>query len=724
MKNKFKILKGFLATASLYGSLISSFNVEATSILTTGNNVSLSSGAGLIGGLFTNGATIQIVANLPGLTPKISADKANAQIDGINTLVSGLIFGGVEVSQNTQIGPLNATIGLNPNFGPLKFIADNATATITGVGNQTFTTMDFAGKNSTLQINDNLTINTTIDSTGSTNGTLNLGNGVTITKDIGGTNSLSLVSINGSGNINFGGIVKANAINLANAGANVTATGLVTGPLNYTQGGNFTVNAGIVGNIDFKNQAGTFTLADGMKITGSINSTGGIKGTLNAVGGTITGTINNLNLLQCNGGTGKTLNLQGDAIINTLVFANAAASGTVNASGKLTLSGLTFNNNNAAGGTLIIGAASTINGSILNGIKGTIQLNANLTINDPSAGSVNEIDIADNTIYTIDAKNGDVDLLNNGAKINFLGKNSELDLVNTGNADHKFMLFANLIPSTTQDIYSVVRVSSTTNGLTIANNGAFTIGQDATHRLQNFIVDGGGNITIAPTVFTSLLTVNNTNQVTFNQPLNLGTNGQVIYKANGTLVVNGVTGAIITNAPNQGTLTINSGNITGAIGDATNSLLAVNIAANGNVTLGGTINATSFNINNAGANITAQGQITSNVLYNQSGTLNIQNSLTNIDFNNQNGVLNVNGDATLRNFKNGTNAILNINSGTTTTENTIVIVKNITIGSDSSAATLIMTPTNNPQNIITFGSQGGKLVINQAAGTTQLFRIN
>lgn len=80
MKNKFKILKGFLATASLYGSLISSFNVEATSILTTGNNVSLSSGAGLIGGLFTNGATIQIVANLPGLTPKISADKANAQI--------------------------------------------------------------------------------------------------------------------------------------------------------------------------------------------------------------------------------------------------------------------------------------------------------------------------------------------------------------------------------------------------------------------------------------------------------------------------------------------------------------------------------------------------------------------------------------------------------------------------------------------------------------------
>ena len=288
MRKKSGILKSFLATASLCGSLLSSFNAAGATVATTGSVV-LSTGAGLAG-ILNDGDTIQIA--LGGLGVNILADKPNAQIGGITTVLNALAFGGVQVSQNVSIDVLNAAVNLNPNFGPLKFIADNATTTITGVGNQTFSTIDFAGKNSTLQINDNLTINTTIDSTGSTNGTLNLGNGVTITKDIGGTNSLSLVSINGTGNINFGGIVKANAINLANATANVTATGLVTGPLNYKQGGNFTAQAGIKGNIDFKNQAGTFTLADNMTITGNINSTGGVKGTLNAVGGTITGTIN------------------------------------------------------------------------------------------------------------------------------------------------------------------------------------------------------------------------------------------------------------------------------------------------------------------------------------------------------------------------------------------------------------------------------------------------
>lgn len=37
MKNKFKILKGFLATASLYGSLISSFNTAGVTVATTGS---------------------------------------------------------------------------------------------------------------------------------------------------------------------------------------------------------------------------------------------------------------------------------------------------------------------------------------------------------------------------------------------------------------------------------------------------------------------------------------------------------------------------------------------------------------------------------------------------------------------------------------------------------------------------------------------------------------
>lgn len=129
MKNKFKILKGFLATASLYGSLISSFNTAGVTVATTGSVV-LSTGAGLAG-VLNNGDIIQIAVG--GLGTTILADKPNAQIGGINTLLNALAFGGVQVSQNVSIGALSATVGLNPNFGPLKFIANNATATITGL---------------------------------------------------------------------------------------------------------------------------------------------------------------------------------------------------------------------------------------------------------------------------------------------------------------------------------------------------------------------------------------------------------------------------------------------------------------------------------------------------------------------------------------------------------------------------------------------------------------
>ncbi|MFV0251084.1 MAG: hypothetical protein AB8U53_00995 [Rickettsia aeschlimannii] len=46
--------------------------------------------------------------------------------------------------------------------------------------------------------------------------------------------------------------------------------------------------------------------------------------------------------------------------------------------------------------------------------------------------------------YTIDAANGNVNLLNNGAKIIFEGPNSELDLVNTSNInDRQFTLYNN-----------------------------------------------------------------------------------------------------------------------------------------------------------------------------------------------------------------------------------------------------------------------------------------
>lgn len=148
-----KILRKFLTTASLCGTLFTSSNTAGATIPNLGS-ISLSTGAGLVGGVFNNGNIIQIAVG--GLGIKISADKANAVIGGINTLIALPAFGGVEVSQNVSIGALSATVGLTPNFGPLKFINNNVTSIITGVGNQTFSNIDFAGKNSTLQINNGL----------------------------------------------------------------------------------------------------------------------------------------------------------------------------------------------------------------------------------------------------------------------------------------------------------------------------------------------------------------------------------------------------------------------------------------------------------------------------------------------------------------------------------------------------------------------------------------
>ncbi|WP_017208527.1 hypothetical protein [Rickettsia australis] len=74
----------------------------------------MSTGAGLVGGVFNNGDIIQIA--VVGLGIKISADKANAIVGGINTLIALPAFSGVEVSQNVSIGPLSTTIAVLLNL--------------------------------------------------------------------------------------------------------------------------------------------------------------------------------------------------------------------------------------------------------------------------------------------------------------------------------------------------------------------------------------------------------------------------------------------------------------------------------------------------------------------------------------------------------------------------------------------------------------------------------
>ncbi|WP_232279079.1 hypothetical protein [Rickettsia akari] len=90
---------------------------------------------------------------------------------------------------------------------------------------------------------------------------------------------------------------------------------------------------------------------------------------------------------------------------------------------------------------------------------------------------------------------------------------------------------------------------------------------------------GAGNIVVDNTVFTKLLSMNSIGQVIFNQALDLGAGGNILFGVDVKLITNGVTGSITTSTNNQGTLIIQSGNVNGMIG-ANSSLKLVNIEAN------------------------------------------------------------------------------------------------------------------------------------------------
>lgn len=188
----------------------------------------------------------------------------------------------------------------------------------------------------------------------------------------------------------------------------------------------------------------TLIIEEGAKIIGSVTSTGGVAGTLVFIGdGEVTGDIgtddeNKPDIIEISGDNTKQVTLRGNVLVNDLVFVQGVdSSGKANIENGLVARRVVFNNENADGGTLVINAPSAVN-AIVNPNNGMIVLNADFTISDPSAGDIREIKIADNIKYTIDAKSGNVDLLNNGAKIIFEGAGSELNLINTGNTDKQF----------------------------------------------------------------------------------------------------------------------------------------------------------------------------------------------------------------------------------------------------------------------------------------------
>ena len=296
-------------------------------------------------------------------------------------------------------------------------------------------------------------------------------------------------------------------------------------------------------------------------------------------------------------------------------------------------------------GTLLLSGENTIfNPSTVSNVESAVlNIKNNVTTNMPSVLTINTINISDGKSFTIDALNSDINLLKNHVSVNFIGNNAAIVLTNSANTDRQFTLFTHLNPSSTTDNYGIVKIRAITTGLTIANNaGTYTIGQDNTHRLQNFIVEGSGSIVVDHKVFTGLLSMNSIGQVIFNQALDLGVKGNIAFGVSGKLTLNSdltgnidfaghdgvlqlangrtIKGNVDSSNEVAGTLEfLGAGTVEGTIGK-TNALNTLKFSGAGDITLP-KANAKIIEVANAQAKITANDTLEGNVLFSTDGTL-------------------------------------------------------------------------------------------------------
>jgi outer membrane autotransporter protein len=160
-----------------------------------------------------------------------------------------------------------------------------AGGTVTAGGGITGDT-DFAGNSGTLNLAAGQLITGTVDNTVAAGGTLNL-TGATVTGAVGSTNSLNTVTFN-AGDSELQSTANAGIFRVADAGANVIASGKITGSVKYDDAGSLLSSGGIDGDVDFAGNNGQLTIQDGT-LTGNIKSAG--SGVVNMTNGAINGNI-------------------------------------------------------------------------------------------------------------------------------------------------------------------------------------------------------------------------------------------------------------------------------------------------------------------------------------------------------------------------------------------------------------------------------------------------
>ncbi len=284
------------------------------------------------------------------------------------TTFSGAIGGTAALDTITLTGA--ATTGFSSTVSVGTLSVDNAGATADVNGNLTGA-VNF-GADGTLDLAAGVDVSGAIDndSGGDTIGTITLDStgGTTIGGAVGATNTLKLITANGTGTAAFGSTVAADDIDFGAAGTITFANDVTT-----------------ANGLDFANNAGTVTFADNADLTGNIISTGGANGTLNFTGTTtITGALgtsaaNGIAAINVNGAS-ETVTVTGNVFGTALT---TVANSTYDGQGNTTLTGAVTN-----GGTINLGVGDTLTADGGFAGAGTYAV----TLTDDGDGTLNAAD--------------------------------------------------------------------------------------------------------------------------------------------------------------------------------------------------------------------------------------------------------------------------------------------------------------------------------------------
>lgn len=372
------------------------------------------------------------------------------------------------------------------------------------------------GNTAKLEINsadrEGITFETSINGENNKNGTLIINTPAVFTKSIGNKGSLDKINIIGT-TVRFNGTeIKAESVVFASDNSSLY--------LNNKQG------VVLTGDIRFDGYDAKLYVADNILIKGNLkNYSEKVVGEINfRSSGVVQGNIGQRNIdrgealkdINIQGGDTK-VELQGDVTTKNLSFVPADkhnAASTVQIGGDLIAENVIFANGNAQGGILEFNGQNkdgyTFSGKIENGGNATLKVNTyKLTANDVTIGDIKTIDIKGNNTLIIDANLADVNLLDNGNKINFEGEDSTLILTNSSINDDMTITLANTLDTGNNNFGQVV-INSVEAGktLTIASADNITLGTED-HKLKKLIFIGAGSIDIYPDIFATNIKVGN-----------------------------------------------------------------------------------------------------------------------------------------------------------------------------------------------------------------------